>query len=143
MYICVKCRKRMKCSKTGGLIRWDKTTGQSADAYKCLHCGAEVMVTAPNSFQAMDMDEDYFYLDMRDQEREESLPLDLAVLRAVKHVPKDEEANGAWVLMRLYEMADEGLLDRSVAPEYVTRVLKQYVDAGVLTFNGRAYKYNV
>lgn len=142
MYICVKCRKSMKCSKTGGLIRWDKTTVQSADAYKCLHCGAEVMVAAPESFQAMEADKDYYYLDMRGEPRE-TISLDLAILRAVKHVPKDEEANGAWILMRLHEMADEGLLDRAVAPEYVTRVLKQYVDAGVLAFDGRAHKYNV
>ena len=142
MYICANCRKRMTCSKTGALIRWDKTTVQSADAFKCMQCGAEVLAAAPNSFQTMNADEDYFYVDMRGENRE-SVSLDLAILRAVKHAPKDEEPNGAWILMRLHEMADDGLLDRSVAPEYVTKVLKRYVDAGVLAFDGRAYKYNV
>ena len=46
MYICVKCKKEMVCNSIGVAVRFrDGTHVYMGDAFKCDHCGTEIIAT--------------------------------------------------------------------------------------------------
>lgn len=44
MQICVKCRREMRCTKTGATCRWNQGTHvYSGDEFECPECGAKIV----------------------------------------------------------------------------------------------------
>jgi len=50
MYVCVKCRKEMRCDKTGVGVDFGNGHVYAGDRYKCPACGNEVVATNSNPY---------------------------------------------------------------------------------------------
>ena len=42
MIVCAKCGVKMKCVKTGALVRFQNNTTISSDVFECQKCGAKI-----------------------------------------------------------------------------------------------------
>lgn len=65
MYICVPCRKEMRCDKNGVGADWGNGHVYPADRYKCDFCGYTILSTNQNSIHDPDHETQDEYLDMR------------------------------------------------------------------------------
>lgn len=136
VHICVKCRCEMRCSKTGGLVRWSKTRLQSGDAYRCPKCETEVMVLAAESFDSKaDVEE---YVDMQPYP-EISLPV--TILRIVKEATPAAPANLVRIKLRLLRVLREHNFDHPAEDWRVAEILDGYVAGGVMTLDDTGYHY--
>ena len=53
MYICVKCKKEMRCKKNGIIVRYGESHCYASDKYKCPSCGNEILACNTNNFQCI------------------------------------------------------------------------------------------
>ena len=54
MKVCAKCKKEMKCTKTGRWVIWRPSHVYAGDEFECPDCGALVVVTNSSSFHCED-----------------------------------------------------------------------------------------
>lgn len=43
MYVCVKCKREMRCDKNGVGVRWRGCHVYAGDIFKCSECGASIV----------------------------------------------------------------------------------------------------
>lgn len=68
MNICAKCRKEMKCVKTGATVHFRHGHTYSGDAYECPECGARIIIGCDHPYHTEDHWAVDFYLEMHPRE---------------------------------------------------------------------------
>jgi hypothetical protein len=52
MYICPKCKKKMRCELNGVICRWGKSHCYAGDKFKCPKCEFEVIACNSNPYNS-------------------------------------------------------------------------------------------
>lgn len=50
MYICLKCKREMKCMKVGVIARWGDSHCYASDKYECPECKSEILACNATPF---------------------------------------------------------------------------------------------
>lgn len=52
MYICTKCKKEMRCEKTGVIARWGDSHCYAGDKFRCPKCKSEILACNATPFRS-------------------------------------------------------------------------------------------